>query len=503
MMPINELLSYLSDIWSMQYLLLIGIAIVLSALLVRITHGMIRFTVIMLAMFLIILLAGAVFYVSGSPEMAKIINAIAVLVLGMLLIRQLGLLVFRRIVPKIGLQPPRILEELIILLAYVAWVLIRLSYAGLNPSSLVASTAAVTAVLAFAMQDTLGNILAGLALQLDHSVRMGDWLEADDIRGQVIQVQWRHTAILTLYGERVLVPNSHLMKTRVTIVGSGVVTKRIRTVYFYSDFSVSSTAIIPAIEQAINNARITGVSETDAGFCLIDDFTDGVVRYTFRYWLTDPQIPGITDSRVRQHIHAVFQRNGWYMAAPRRSVNLVSRKNYRDHLQKSYEHDQTHIIDMLKNISLFSPLNAQELSYLASNLKTLPYVMGSTIALQGELGRSLFIIISGSVDIYLHKNSHRYRVAQLESGQIIGEMSLLTGDPRRATVIAATDVVCYELKKEEFEIILAQRPELAEYFADLLAKRSLELQATSDKNLVNNEQKEKDAILRRIKRWFA
>lgn len=200
MTPINSFIEHISSIWALHYLLFIFLSLALSLPLVRVTHGMIRFAILMLATFILLFVLSAVAAAAGAAGVASVLATVAVLVLGMLLIRQTGLLIFRRIIPKLGFTPPRILEELIILLAYVAWALMRLSHAGLNPSSLVASTAAITAILAFAMQDTLGNILAGLALQLDHSIRIGDWIEADDIKGQVIQVQWRHTAILTLFG---------------------------------------------------------------------------------------------------------------------------------------------------------------------------------------------------------------------------------------------------------------------------------------------------------------
>src|SRR5699024_11684433 len=115
--------------------------------------------------------------------------------------------------------PPRIFEELIIWLGYVGWTLFLLSDVGLELGSLVTSTAVVTAVLAFAMQDTLGNILSGLALQLDQSICLGDWLEFEGMFGEVIQVQWRHTAIMTRFGEKILITNSDLRKRREKIIG--------------------------------------------------------------------------------------------------------------------------------------------------------------------------------------------------------------------------------------------------------------------------------------------
>jgi small-conductance mechanosensitive channel len=75
----------------------------------------------------------------------------------------------------------------------------------------------ITAVLAFAMQDTLGNILAGVALQLDNSLRTGDWIRIDDITGRVAQMRWRQTTIRTRNGDVVVVPNSQLMRGKFTV----------------------------------------------------------------------------------------------------------------------------------------------------------------------------------------------------------------------------------------------------------------------------------------------
>jgi len=503
MTVISAFAQQLSDLWAMHYFLLIILAIVLALSLARVTQGMMRFTGFMLALFVAFLIVSAACSVVGAVGIAKVLATMAVLVLGLLLIRQLGLLMFRRVIPKLGFTPPRILEELIILLAYIVWGLIRLSDAGLNPSSLVASTAAVTAILAFAMQDTLGNILAGLALQLDHSIRIGDWIEIDDIYGKVDQVQWRHTAIRTLFGEKILVPNSHLMKTRVSIVGGNSVPKRRRSVYFYSDFSVSSLDVIPAVETAINQARIPGVSHRDRAVCQIHDFSEGVIVYALRYWLIDATRPGGADSSVRQHIHTLFQRKGWHMAAPRRAINMVSREAYRAQITTAHHHKQAEIISALKKVSLFSPLKDDEVAQLAARLRTVPYAAGSTLTVQGEVGDTLFITVSGNASVWLETGEHRHRVADIGPGEVIGEMSLLTGEPRRATVSAATDLICYELGKADFQMILDQRPALADAFASLLAQRNRELQETQSQPTPAAQQQEKEAILRRITRWFS
>ena len=119
---------------------------------------------------------------AGVHMVFRIVAAIA-------LIRLLGFVVFRLLLPLAGRTPPRIVEDLTIIAAYVIYGLAQLRGAGVDLSSIVATSAVITAVLAFAMQDTLGNMLGGLALQLDNSVQVGDWIRVDDTIGRVRDVR--------------------------------------------------------------------------------------------------------------------------------------------------------------------------------------------------------------------------------------------------------------------------------------------------------------------------
>lgn len=106
--------------------------------------------------------------------MATGIHHAALVGLGLVLIRLSGLLLFRVLLPRLSVKTPRILEDIVVIGGYVLWVMLRMTSMGVNLSSLVATSAVITAVVAFAMQDTLGNVLGGLALQLDNSLEIGD-----------------------------------------------------------------------------------------------------------------------------------------------------------------------------------------------------------------------------------------------------------------------------------------------------------------------------------------
>lgn len=502
MVFLDSFAHYMQLAWRPQYLPLMIVSFLFALSLRKTTRGMLLFTVQMLLLVVLLLIASAVSASVDASGVARALQGLAILIFGMFLIRQIGLICFRLIIPRLGFQPPRILEEIMILLAYCGWILIRLSSAGLDLGSLVASTAVITAILAFAMQDTLGNILSGLALQLDHSVNIGDWIELDDISGQVMQVQWRHTAVRSLFGEMILIPNSQLMKARVMLTGGHSVPRRLRTVFFYGDFHTRPADVIRAVEHALAHAEFEAIAAEPSPVCMVTDFAGGVVTYAARYWLTNPMMPGPADSRVRQHIYAVFRREGWQMASPGMDVNLSSRDGQSAQSKSRSQHDLQQRERTLRNISLFSPLTDEEIHQLAARLRTMPYVAGGRLAQQDEVGDCLFVVVRGKAAIWLEAHGSRHLLAEVGPGEVIGEMSLMTGEPRRATVIARTDMDCYVLNKEDFQATLEQRPELAEIFAQLLATRKQELVQLRENVHVTPAAVEKAAILARIRSLF-
>lgn len=499
---LESLMQSVLAVWQPYYPVIMVISVGLALMLQKTTRGALLFTLQVLILFVLLLTGSAVCSALDAASAARTLSGLAVLALGMLLIRQAGLIFFRLILPRLGIQPPRILEEIVILLAYAGWIVMRLASAGLDLSSLVASTAVITAILAFAMQDTLGNILSGLALQLDHSVNIGDWIEFDGVSGQVVQVQWRHTAVRTLFGEMILVPNSQLMKARVMLIGGRAVPQRLRNVFFYCEFDVRPADVIREVEDAMQQAEFDAIAKSPAPVCMLTSFEGGLMTYVVRYWLTDPISVGRADSFVRQHIHAVFHRQGWRMAIPSMDLNLKSRSPREELAEDVHMQEIAARVQSLRSIGLLSPLTDEELHQLAHRLKTVHYVAGTRLATQGEVGDCMFIVNQGSAAVWLEAHGHRHLLAEPGPGDVIGEMSLMTGEPRRATVTAQTDVDCYVLHKDGFQATLEQRPELAEIFAQLLTERNRELVALRENVPTVSESVERAAVLARIRKLF-
>src|SRR5262249_38071107 len=131
-----------------------------------------------------------------------------------------------------------------------------------------------TAVIGLSFQDTLGNIVGGLAVQLDNTLRVGDWIKLGDTQGRVVEIRWRYTAIETRNWETAIIPNSQLVKGQVLVLGrrSGQPVQWRRWVYFEVDLSAAPTEVIAAIESALQGTPIDNVATEPRPQCVLVEF---------------------------------------------------------------------------------------------------------------------------------------------------------------------------------------------------------------------------------------
>lgn len=501
--PTSSLLQHLLSAWHPAYLNTLLTTIVLMAILLRARaeENLLRNTLIFAVMGMLLILASGISAFLGFAQSAGLADEIASLVLGVLVIRLAGLILFRVLLPATGLHPPRILEDILIVLAYIGWGLVRLRYAGLDLGSLVATSAVITGIIAFSMQDTLGNILGGIALQLDNSIHIGDWIKVDDVSGRVIEVHWRHTAVRTRNGEIVVLPNSLLMKAKFTIVSRSDTPQWRRWVNFTVGIDVPPQRVIAAVEKAVGDAVIPLVSHAPAPNCVVMDFKDGIAHYALRYWLTDALADDPTDSIVRIHLYAALQRHGWRLSPPVQAISLTSENGDREN--RAREKELTLRQKTLRRIELFSKLSDEEITHLADSLTYAQFARGDVMTRQGAVAHWLYVLISGEADVWFESEGHpRRHLTTLPTGRVFGEMGLMTGEPRRATVTARSDAECYRIDKTSFEHIMQSRPELAEEFAHTLMERNQQLVAVQQQKQPMNHAQQREKILASIRKFF-
>ncbi|MGZ5615344.1 MAG: cyclic nucleotide-binding domain-containing protein, partial [Methylobacter sp.] len=321
---------------------------------------------------------------------------------------------------------------------------------------------------------TLGNILGGLALQLDNSIKVGDWIKVDDVNGRVSDIRWRYTAIETRNWETIIIPNSQLMKSKFFVIGrrSGEPLQWRRWVYFDVGYEHFAGKVIDIAQNAVRNGHITHVADAPAANCLLMDFGPSSSRYGLRYWLTDIEADDVTDSAVRNRIYAALQRAGIQVPYPAYHIHLTNKDE--KHEQNKRLRRIKERMDALQRVELFNTLHDDELAEIAELLVYTPFVQGDIMMRQGAIAHWLYIIISGAADVFLEQpDGGRRRIDSIHGGCFLGEMGLMTGDPRSATVIAQSEVLAYRLDKDSFQKVLDKRPELAVEISKLLASRRI------------------------------
>jgi len=389
----------------------------------------------------------------------------------------LSTLVLALLVRRLKVQVPRLLSDLIVAAASVVAVFVTASRSGIELSGLLTTSAVLTAVIGLSLQDTLGNMFAGITLQLDSSVRVGDWVKVGELSGRVTEIRWRFTAIETRNWETVIVPNAQLVKNQVIVLGrrKGEPEKWRRFIYFNVDFRYSPNLVIDTLESIFGKEAIPRVASEPRPNCVLLDLSESYYRFALRYWLTDLSMDDGTDSVVRTRVVAALKRVGIPLSIPAKALFVTS--DTLDRREEKSRRELAHRLQCLRKISLFDKLSPEERESMAVELKPVPFAKGEVLTRQGAEAHWLYVIVSGNVSVRVSQDGIEREIAQLGEGQFFGEMGLLTGAPRTATVVALEEVECYRLDKPVFEGLLRARPELAQDVAAELAHRRTKLTA--------------------------
>jgi small-conductance mechanosensitive channel len=436
----------------------------------------VRNALILLGLCALALVAAQLTGSMGRAQAAQIAADVAGALAGIVLVRLVSMFVFRVIMPAVHVQPVGIVEDLVTAAFYVGWIFIWLRLSGVDPAGLVATSAVLTAVIAFSMQNTLGNVLGGVVLQLDNSLRAGDWVRVDDVSGRVVDITWRHTSIRTRNGETVVIPNGWLLQNRFMVIGTlgEAQTPWRRWVRVNVDIAAESRRVCAVLESAVKDACIERVAQDPAPNAVLMEVGPGYGGYALRYWLTDPMHDDSTDSQVRAHVLAALERNGMALGVPHQQELGVRDDDAHRAVEQARERVQR--VAALEAVDLFRALTPAERCSFADHLVYAPFVAGDIMTREGATAHWLYLIITGEADVWIDTAGGRKPIATIGAGSVFGEMGMLTGEPRRATVGARTDVTCYRLDKSGFEQIIHARPDVADSISRVLVTRESELE---------------------------
>jgi small-conductance mechanosensitive channel/CRP-like cAMP-binding protein len=430
---------------------------------------------------LLIVLSDLARWSGQQPALADVVRDCGLMIGGIAITNLLALFLFNVLLPLMHIHAPKILRDLIALLGYIFVGMWLLHSRGMSLSNIITTSAVLTAVIGFSLQDTLGNIMGGLALQMEKTINEGDWVHIGTVEGRVKEIRWRHTAIETRNWDTVVIPNSVLMKGEVRILGrrTGKPIQHRMWVYFNVDFRVPPADVISVVESTLRLESIPNVAHEPRPDCITTEYKESYIQYAVRYWLTDLAKDDPTNSAVRSHVYYALKRADIPLSIPAQALFVTPETNERRGEQM--ERVIARRVQALSNVELFRTMNQDELRKLAQRLTVAPFMPGEPITRQGAEAHWLYVITRGSAEVFITADGDlRKSVASLKAGDFFGEVGMMIGSQRNATVLALEPSECYRLDKEAFRDILRARPEIAEAISHVIARRSVELEAVRD-----------------------
>jgi len=415
--------------------------------------------------------------------------------LGMAVVRGCSFLCFNILYFKrIRREAPGLLRIMFSLFAYgIILTLICGLVLEYNITGLLATSAVLSVVIGLALQDTLGNFFAGVSLHIEQPFKIKDSIKFRDHTGEVQAVSWRTTTIRTSDNTFLKFPNALLAHDPIEIFPYDRLHRH--SVSFSAPCSVSPQTVINIAKKAASS--ISNVSYEVEPKARITGFSDSSINYEALFWMKDYMKVNDTSAELRERIWYAFYRENIRMPFPTRHVLLDRMKvECRESVPKV---DYRCVVE---GIDVFAPLSSTEKEALVASDGIRVYAPGECMVRCGEAGDSMFIIGRGHAEVRAPSSGGPSTVALIEAGSFFGEMSLFSGEPRSADVVAAEEVEVLEIRKSCLQKLLIENAKLAEAFSEKVSERLGTLQKHADSTRQEEIKVEQGRLLERIKRFF-
>jgi len=401
-------------------------------------------------------------------------------------------------IPRLALDIGRAVAFIVVILLTVSLVF------QVQLSSVVISSTVLSAVIGLALQDLLKNVIAGIALQTERPFDVGHWVEINRQTGRVVEMSWRATRVITVDGNYIIYPNSSLAQAELInyTLGSPIQAMHVQIGVGYSH-------VPNLVKRVLMDAALASpdVCRDPRPSIKLIQYGDYSVTYDIKFWLHNydnyPEKRDTVMTNAWYHLH----RAGIKLPFPIREV-------YMHQVDPLTEADQHHahienLVGTLRRVELFEALDSAELHELAEHANLQLYGKGERLARQGEPGATFFIIRSGrvriDVDDVLDDDLAAVTVNRLGPGDFFGEMSLLTGAPRGATVTAEEDTEALVVAQADIAPLLQANPQLPERLGAVLSRR-LEMNqaalATRQAHDAPREEISRPTLVRRMRQIF-
>ena len=394
------------------------------------------------------------------------------------------------------IEIPNITKDFILLICYAILFFVVLRTKGnVNLAGLITTSAALTVVIGLAAQTTLGNFFSGLVLQMEHPFSIGDWITYSEYTGRVVGITWKSTRIVTRDNVLIYLPNNEL-SNGILVNFTKPDRRMIGRLNLGLEYDAPPNKVRDVISMVLEqNPRVLPSPRPQIR---LTSFDDSSVNYEIIFWFNNYlHLPKIK-AEINDQLWYALRRNNIGIPYPIRDTQHAHIE--RRHRQKERQVLSVKIKALLDSVPLFEALPPEDRQTIAEQATIEEYGNGERIVRQDESGDSLFIILNGACEVVLEKEGKaEKKVATIHQGNFFGEMGLLTGEARSATVKALKYATVAKVDKPLFSTFLASKPEICDELGAVMAERQTDLatKANQVNELVNQVN-----LISKIKAFF-
>ncbi len=391
---------------------------------------------------------------------------------------------------------PMLLRDAIRLAVYLAAGLasLRLVF-QVDLSAVITTTTVLTAAIAFAMQTTLSNAFYGFTVQIDPLMTRGSWISIPEknLFGEIVNVGFRYITLRTLDNNQVLVPNTVVVQSVVTTHGSVKEIAQERaalTLTIGLPYELPPEQAKALLLQVLQEESL--VLDEPSPAVRLQTMNDSSIVYLLKFWLSDPAQRNLALSEIQTKAWYAVHRSGWSFPFPHRQMVTTP-------LKESFPNQRDEILAGVRQSHLFDVLTADEVARFVDSARMQSFAPGEAAVRQGDAGSSLFFVLRGEMSVEVDGNE----VARLRQGRMFGEMSLLTGEPRKATVRALSEVILAELSKTAIAELMDSNDKLMERLGEALSRHTASNQQQQERQ-VESDAGERSPVdyLKRLRDFF-
>lgn len=401
---------------------------------------------------------------------------------------------------KAGQEFPGIFRQLLKGIVYLILILSFLSNTyKIDITPLLTTSAVFTMILGLALQDVLGNLFAGLSVHISPPFKIGDWIKINGFFGRVEESNWRATTLRQSNTGLVVIPNNHISKNEI-VNYSGADGSMFHEISVGLPYGVSPERLRRILLAAAR--QVEEIHQRPTPVVTITDFGDSAINYKVRFWISNDERPDRIAGQLSSRVWYRLKREGVSIPFPIRDVYVHHEKD--DH-EKTIEHR----LALIGGIDFLAALDSKLRKLVAERLEECWYETGEHIVTEGAFDTDFYIVDRGRVQVFVASAGQK-AVAELGEGEFFGEMSLLTGEKRSASVVAKHETRLLKLNRDTMGRLLSEDTQLAEILSKTLAERSSRnIQLVADNHETRaaaqkpvEESAARAALLRRIRGFF-